>query len=63
MVEAGYNGGFWTSHPGSAGITSTLAAAGVAMHISTPLNIGLLDFTPGVGNYSNTTFIRSRAKP
>jgi len=27
------------------------------MHIATPLNIGLLDFTPGVGNYSHTTFI------
>jgi len=57
MVEAGYNGGFWTSQPGSTGITSSLAGAGVAMHISTPLNIGLLDFTPGTGNYSNTTFI------
>jgi len=57
MIASGYNGGFWTSQPGSRGITSTLAGAGVAMHISTPLNIGLVDFTPGVGNYSNTTFI------
>ena len=32
-------------------------AGGRGLHISTPLNIGLLDFTPGTGNYSNTTFI------
>ena len=53
MVESGYNGGVW----GGTGITSSLAQAGVTQHISTPLNIGLLDFTPGTGNYSNTTFI------
>ena len=57
MVESGYNGGYWSTQPGSTGITSTLAGAGVAMHIATPLNIGLLDFTPGTGNYSHTTFI------
>ena len=53
MIRSGYNGGTWTG----TGITSTLAAAGVAQHISTPLNIGLEDFTPGKGNFSNTTFI------
>ena len=27
------------------------------MNISTPLNIGLVDFTPGTGNFTNQTFI------
>ena len=53
MIASGYNGGVW----GGTGITSSLAQAGVAQHISTPLNIGLVDFTPGTGNYTNTTFI------
>ena len=51
MIESGYNGGVW----GGKGITSSLAAASI--HATTPLNIGLLDFTPGTGNYSNTTFM------
>ena len=53
MIESGFNGGVW----GGKGINSSLAQAGVAMNISTPLNIGLVDFTPGAGNFSNTTYM------
>ena len=54
MLRSGYNGGTWTG----TGITSSLAAAAVVLGSQTPaLNIGLLDFTPGAGNYSNTTYI------
>ena len=51
MIESGFNAAHWTG----TGITSSLAAA--ATDSKTPLNIGLIDFTPGAGIYSNTTFI------
>ena len=54
MIESGYNGGAWTG----TGITSSLAAAAVTLGSKVPaLNIGLVDFTPGAGNYTNSTFI------
>ena len=50
MIESGFNAAHWTG----TGITSSLAAA--ATDSATPLNIGLIDFTPGAGIYKNTTF-------
>ena len=51
MVRAGYNGGIWTG----AGITSSLAQAALATNM--PLNIGLIDFTPGLnGDASSIVF-------
>ena len=49
QIESGYNGGVW----GGTGITSSLAAA--AIHAANPLNIGLVDFTPGL--HGDATFI------
>ena len=49
MIESGYNGGIW----GGTGITSSLAAANI--HGTHPLNIGLVDFTPGMNH--DATFI------
>ena len=42
QIKSGFNGGNW----GGTGITSSLAAA--AIHATNPLNIGLVDFTPGL---------------
>ena len=50
MVRSGYSGGTWNG----TGITSSLARAAVIAH-STPLNIGLIDFTPG--QHGDGTFI------
>ena len=49
QIKSGFNGGVW----GGTGITSSLAAA--AIHAATPLNIGLVDFTPGL--HGDATFI------
>ena len=49
QIKSGYNGGVW----GGTGITSSLAAA--AIHATNPLNIGLVDFTPGL--HGDATFI------
>ena len=49
MIKSGFNGGSW----GGTGITSTLAQA--AIHATNPLNIGLVDFTPG--QHGDATFI------
>ncbi len=49
QIKSGFNGGTWTG----TGITSSLAAA--AIHATNPLNIGLLDFTPGL--HGDATFI------
>jgi len=52
MIASGYDGGSWQG----TGITSTLAAAAAAIGSKVPaLNIGLIDFTPGAGNYTNAT--------
>ena len=52
MIRSGFDYGHWDG----AGITSSLGRAAADSH--TPLNIGLEDFTPGVGNYpAATTFI------
>ena len=49
QIKSGFNGGNW----GGTGITSSLAAA--AIHATNPLNIGLVDFTPGL--HGDATFI------
>ena len=49
QIKSGFNGGVW----GGTGITSSLAAA--AIHATNPLNIGLVDFTPGL--HGDATFI------
>ena len=51
MIETGFDAAHWDG----TGITSSLGRAAANSH--TPLNIGLEDFTPGKGNFSNTTFI------
>ena len=49
MIETGFDAAHWDGK----GITSSLAKAAANSH--TPLNIGLLDFTPGL--HGNATFI------
>ncbi len=49
QIKSGFNGGTWTG----TGITSSVAAA--AIHAANPLNIGLVDFTPGL--HGDATFI------
>ena len=51
MIRSGFDAGNWDG----TGITSSLGRAAANSH--TPLNIGLADFTPGVGNFSSATFI------
>ena len=52
MIASGFNGGSWTG----TGITSSLARAAVALGSHVPaLNIGLVDFTPGL--HGDGTFI------
>ena len=52
MIESGFDGGSLGWHR-----ESPAAWAGAAANSHTPLNIGLEDFTPGTGNFTNTTFI------
>ena len=51
MIETGFDAAHWDGN----GITSSLGRAAANSH--TPLNIGLEDFTPGKGNFTNATFI------
>ena len=52
MIESGYHGGLWTG----TGITSSLARAAAQLGSPIPpLNIGLVDFTPGANG--DATFI------